>query len=107
MDVPVRDDATGVVISLSKARHARAVATGVAEIRLAAEGLAESASRMARCVAAMKRTLDIVATTNAVLQGEAARARRISGDSHRVEQAIESGDLAAMLALQRELGPRS
>lgn len=107
MDVPVRDDATGVVISLSRARHARAVATGVAEIRVAAQGLAESASRMARCAAALKQTLDNVAITNGVLQSEAARARRISGESHRVEQAIESGDLAAMLALQRELGPRS
>jgi hypothetical protein len=80
--------------------HRANPATG---IRRAARELAETAAEMTACSDKMRASMAILARSNVALRTQVARARQIVGDSERIVQAIEAGDLDTMIALRAEL----
>lgn len=72
-------------------------------IRQASRRLAETAAQMMACSDTMRASMEILARNNAVLRTQVARARQVVGDSERIVQAIEAGDLDTMIALRAEL----
>ena len=98
---------TAQVIPLRAARAADRPAeppAGVALARQGARSLADSAARMLACTDKMRASLDVLARNNRVLRDQATRARAIATDAERIAAAIETGDLATLIALRAELG---
>ena len=72
-------------------------------VRRASRELTETAAQMAACSDRMRASMEILARSNTALRSQVARARQIVGDAERIAQAIEAGDLDAMIALRAEL----